>query len=479
MAVEEKKRILFISMNEKFPLPSSRIDPQYYLFSSLLKCHEWQREESHRICAIFVDLDSILQTHPLDEWAIRAWRNTFNEVVVRCLAPGFEAPTLVAFTADANWESAILAVQCGARDLTKLSKIEMRIQHYLQLSPTEESESNVTALDRTEQTVPAATNSKNQNIASHTIPFPIEGLEGSSLAIESVRSLIRKSASLETSILIEGETGTGKELVAKALHKYSRRNKGPFVAVNCGAIAPHLIEAELFGHSKGAFTGADRERVGLVASAHEGSLFLDDISLLPLDFQVKLLRVLQDKKVKPVGSSQEIPVDIRLISSTKENLETLVEAGKFREDLLYRIRVMDIPLPNLRERKSDIPLICQSVLRKLARRNKRPVLDLNDAVLEKFLFYSWPGNIRELENVLEHGATLCWAEARGRLELKDLPATLQMMDNVDRQILSLKDAVRQFEREYIARTIKRLGGSKEEAAETLGLSLATLYRKLG
>jgi DNA-binding NtrC family response regulator len=182
--------------------------------------------------------------------------------------------------------------------------------------------------------------------------------------------------------------------VARTIHRYSKRCHQPFVVVSCGAIAPSLMESEFFGHVKGSFTGADKDRIGLFASANGGSLYLDEIHLLPLDFQSKLLRVLQDRKVKPVGSSQEINLDIRLICSSKEDLGSLVEAGKFREDLLYRIKVMDLQLPNLRERKSDIPYLIQSLIKKMARKNKKPIVSVSSSVMEKFLYYTWPGNVR-------------------------------------------------------------------------------------
>ncbi|MBP7843938.1 MAG: sigma-54-dependent Fis family transcriptional regulator [Proteobacteria bacterium] len=476
--MDEKRKILFVCSDSKFPLPSSRIKTSYYLYSNLTSANEWNKEENIKIKAIFIDVDAVAGTLSLDDWATKAWRNTFNELVVKCIGPDGEAPTLVAYTREATWDTATLAIKIGVRDLCKLSKIEERIQYYLALDSEDKIEINTAPIPIT-QGQEIRDNQPVKTIAPHTIPYPIEGLEGNSLAIESVRNLIRKCASLETSVLIEGDTGTGKDLVAKALHNYSRRAQGPFITVSCGAIAPNLIEAELFGHIKGAYTGADRERTGLIASANGGTLFLDDISSLAPDFQAKLLRVLQDKKIKPVGSSQEVSVDIRLISSSKENLSLLVEKGLFREDLLYRIKVMDIILPRLSERKSDIPLICGSALKKLARKNKRPLLELSSGTLEKLIFYSWPGNIRELENILEHAATLAWAENRKQIEVHDLPATMQSLENVSLQLLSLKDAVRQFEKDYISRTVKRLGGSKESAAETLGLSLATLYRKLG
>ncbi|MBS1982708.1 MAG: sigma-54-dependent Fis family transcriptional regulator, partial [Bdellovibrionales bacterium] len=316
------------------------------------------------------------------------------------------------------------------------------------------------------------------SIPKHAIPFPIEGLEGTSTAIETVRNLIRKTAPLESNVLVSGPTGSGKERVARAIHRYSARAQGPFVAVNCGALAPGLIESELFGHTKGSFTGASDDRIGYLEAASGGTLFLDEVTELPLEFQVKLLRVLQDRQITPVGASKSVSLDLRLVAATKHDIEERVALGKFREDLMYRVRVMDIALPALRERRADLLIIAKTILKKLAKTSRRSVLSLAEPVVEKFLLHTWPGNIRELENALDHAATLCWGDARMIIELRDLPDTIQFATMGTGKDQQLKDIVRNFEREYIASTVRRLG-SKEQAAEVLGLSLATLYRKLG
>ncbi len=215
-----------------------------------------------------------------------------------------------------------------------------------------------------------------------------------------------------------------------------------------------------------------------MATANGGTLFLDEVSELPPDFQVKMLRALQERQITPVGSSQSLSLDIRIVAATQKNLDEMCTQGRFREDLLYRLRVMEIALPSLKERRADIPGLSKTILARLAKRAKRPVLSLSEPVVEKFLLYGWPGNIRELENCLEHAATLSWADEKKSIEVKALPESVQFATMSNSKDQQLKDAVRLFEKEYIASTIRRLG-SKEHAAEALGLSLATLYRKLG
>lgn len=430
--------------------------------------------------AVLLNLDELSESQgqTLDRWSMQAWRSTFNDFILRAMTSEGPPPLLLAFSQQSTWENAKLAVQVGAREICEAQNLVQVLQE-LFASPVVPTPKVAEVFALPPRTAEVATSVPAPSIPKHAIPFPIEGLEGQSLAIETVRNLIRKSAPLDTSVLILGATGTGKERVARCLHRYSARAKAPFVAVNCGALSPQLVEAELFGHVAGAFTGALTARDGYFRAAHGGTLFLDEISELPLDVQVKILRVLQEKAVTPVGSSESIPVDVRLISASATTLEEQCHVGKFREDLLYRIRVMEIQLPSLIERRADIADLSKVLLKKLARHHKRPLPELSEAVLEKFLLYNWPGNIRELENGLEHGATLAWAVGRNSIQVEDLPPNLQYVTMKKHNEHDLKEAVRRFEREYIASTLRRLGGSKEESAEALGLSLATLYRKMG
>ena len=447
---------------------------------ALTQIQNWKKEAHVRIPAIFVDLDDISNSTTVNNWSLKAWRNTFNDLVFRCLSENNEAPTLVAFTREPSWEKATLAVKIGARDLIRLSQLPERMKEDYKIDITTDVElNNVVQLKQKQNDESKKQPERMEKIPHYAIPFPIRGLEGESKPIEKVRELIRRSAPLNTSVLIYGETGTGKELVSRAIHSYSLRTEGPLIIVNCGAIAKDLFEAELFGYKKGAFTGAHQDKEGLIQRAHGGTLVLDEPSQIPLEFQAKLLRAIQDRQVKPLGANEHETVDFRLISTTNEDLDELVRKGEFREDLLYRLQVLEIRLPRLAERRIDMSTLCQNILKRLARENKKKHLELSTEVLEKLLVYNWPGNIRELENAMEHASTLCWSENRLDIEMRDLPAPLQYAALEEHSKLSLKDAVRRYERDFIAKTIERMGGSKEEAAESLGLSLATLYRKLG
>jgi len=471
----------------------------------LLRINEWSAEtEGEARVALLVDIDAIRATQPFDDWALDAWKASLSDLVTRMMTSSGGAPFVLAYTREPSWDSAVAALRVGARDIARTSRLTERLQEILQrqgkapvpklaaLPPVApEAGSNVVPFRKDGSkgdwaVAKSFTASETEGSASlqpvipkHAIPFPIEGLEGTSAPIEALRTLIRRSAPLETSVLVTGPTGSGKELVARALHRHSPRALGPFLAVPCAAIAPHLVESELFGHLKGSFTGATHDRKGYLESANGGTLFLDEVGALPLDVQSKLLRALQERSIVPVGASDPVALDVRVVAATQDDLEERIREGRFREDLLYRLRVVEIALPALRERKADIPEIARTVLKKLARRNKRPVLKVSEGSVEKFLLHGWPGNIRELENVLEHAATLCWAEGRGMIDVEDLPESVRFATMSLQQAGQLKEIVRRFEREYIASTIRRLGGSKEQAADVLGLSLATLYRKLG
>lgn len=496
-----KRRLIFL-LADGMPNPWEKMGTETpsgfeTSFCSLTKIHEFETPKAgEEIHALLLDLDDLAQTKPLDNWALSAWRATFNELVMKCMPKDGRPPLLLAYTREPTWDRAVLALRAGARDLVRLSRLTEHLQELFEpdsarskalvfndiaanVLPFAKSDASPEpspdiAEERLSQrsTVPAA-------IPKHAIPFPIEGLEGNSNAIEVVRNVVRKSAALDTSVLISGPTGSGKELVARSLHRYSPRANGPFIPVNCGAISPGLVEVELFGHAEGAYTGSHGERVGYLEAASGGTLFLDEVSELPIEMQVKLLRALQEKTITPVGGQKQIPIDIRVVSASKDDLNELCAQKKFREDLLYRLRVMEITLPSLIERKSDLAEISQTLLKRFARRHRKNTLQLGADAFEKFLVYRWPGNIRELENALEHGATLAWAENRAEISVRDLPESLQFASNEASSEGELKEIVRRFEKEYIASTVRRLGGSKEQAADVLGLSLATLYRKLG
>src|SRR5690606_17826802 len=284
---------------------------------------------------------------------------------------------------------------------------------------------------------------------------------------------------------IYGESGTGKELVAHLIHEAGPRRDGPFVPVNCGAIPTELMESELFGHRKGSFTGAVADKQGLIQSAEGGTLFLDEIADLPLHMQVKLLRVIQEKSVRPVGESREQPIDVRILSATHKNLAALVAEGKFREDLFYRINVIEIRVPALRERLEDIPELVDAMLTKLAKQTGVPELHITDQAMAALASYSFPGNVRELENVLERAATLC---SNGVIDVADLQLRPKVVtpelpiQGVVPPGEKLGDALEDIERDAILRALEQTRYNKTKAAQLLGMTFRSLrYRikKLG
>jgi two-component system response regulator HydG len=279
--------------------------------------------------------------------------------------------------------------------------------------------------------------------------------------------------------VITGESGTGKELVARALHQRSNRAAGPFVALNCSAIPESLVESELFGHAKGAYTDAKNARVGLFVQANGGTIFLDEVGDLPLSIQPKLLRALQERCVRPVGGNQEIPFDARIISATNENLELAAAEKRFREDLFYRLNVIHLQIPPLRDRASDILLIAQHYLEHYAIHLDKPVVGFSSATSDRLLAYSWPGNVRELQNCVERAVALTNSP---QIEVSDLPEKIRAYKRS--HILVVGDhpsdlvSMNEVESRYILRVMQAVNGNKREAARILGFDRKTLYRKL-
>ncbi len=305
-------------------------------------------------------------------------------------------------------------------------------------------------------------------------------LVGESAAVRRVYDLIERLGSRDPSVLIYGESGTGKELVARAIHDASGRSSGRFVAINCAAVPPTLIESELFGHARGAFTDAKSQRDGLFVQAHGGTLFLDEIGEMPLEVQPKLLRALQERVVRPVGANSEIPFDARIIAATNRDLEGDVADKKFREDLYYRINVVSIQLPSLRERGNDILLLAKHFLDKFNVKADKAGLTLSPQVAEKLLAYDWPGNVRELENSVERMVALARFD---QLTIEDLPEKIRAYRS-DRFVLAADHTeelltLEELERRYIDRVLKLVDGNKSRAAGLLGLDRRTLHRKLG
>jgi len=304
-----------------------------------------------------------------------------------------------------------------------------------------------------------------------------EGMLGASTQVQEVFSSIRKVATTDVSVLIVGESGTGKELVARAIHRQSGRKDGPFVVINCGAIPENLLESELFGHEKGAFTDAHIQRKGRFEAAQGGTLFLDEIGELSLVLQVKLLRFLQEQKIERIGGREEILVDARVLAATNRDLMQAIEEGKFREDLYYRLGVVTIHLPPLREREEDVLVLAKALLQRYADENKKKITEFTKQAIRAIETYNWPGNIRELENRIKRA--LIMAEGR-----KITPEDLELVSVVYRKYekLGLKDAREALERNFIQRALARNRGSITKAAEELELSRPTLYElmeKLG
>jgi two-component system response regulator HydG len=304
--------------------------------------------------------------------------------------------------------------------------------------------------------------------------YGFENLVGKSPAMRSVFEKIRLVADTRSTVLITGDSGTGKELVARALHHQSSRRNRPFVPVNCAAIPEALIESELFGHEKGAFTGAVERRKGLFQAADGGTLFIDEIGEMEPGLQSKLLRAIETRRLLPVGSSRELEVDVRLLAATSRDLQQEVQKGRFRADLYYRLKVVEIHLPPLRERPEDIPLLVRFFLDEIAREHGRPVPDIEPEALERLLAYHWPGNVRELRNTLEGIIVL---STRPRIEVSDLPEPLRGGDAsavVVRRGLTMAE----IEKEAIRRALEETGGRRTEAARILDLSVRTLQRKI-
>jgi two-component system response regulator PilR (NtrC family) len=309
-------------------------------------------------------------------------------------------------------------------------------------------------------------------------------LLGTSKPMHELRQMIAKVARSQAPVHISGDSGTGKELAARLIHESGPRNDKPFVPVNCGAIPSELMESELFGHKKGSFTGAVTDKEGLIRSAEGGTLFLDEVADLPLHMQVKLLRVIQEKSVRPVGETREMPVDVRILSATHRNLDELVKAAKFREDLYYRINVIELHVPALRERLDDVPQLVDVMLDRVSKQIGAPRPQMSDEAMDKLLSYAYPGNVRELENILERAVTLC-ADNRiepGDIVLKQGPG-LELPAVGDEAVSDgLEGQLEHIEREAIIKALEQTRYNKTKAAELLGMTFRQLrYRvkKLG
>lgn len=308
--------------------------------------------------------------------------------------------------------------------------------------------------------------------------FSFSEIIGTSESLQSVFRLIEKVSVTNVNILVQGESGTGKELVARAIHLHSPRSSKPFIAINCGALPESLLESELFGHTKGAFTDARTDKKGLFRSAEGGTLFLDEIGEIPVSLQVKLLRALQEHEVTPIGSSVAVKFDARIIAATNRNLEEEVSKGNFRDDLFYRLNVIEIYLPPLRERREDIPLLAKHFISKIAREQNAQEKTINKEAMTALVNFNWQGNIRELQNAVERAFILSGAEeiAVENLPPKIIAHSQNAFETRDSE--GFRPTLEEVERRYILEILASAGDDKTEAANILGIDLSTLYRKL-
>jgi len=369
-------------------------------------------------------------------------------------------PICIMMTAYGSIENAVQAMQVGAYHyITKpvnLDELELVIQRALNSRRVEAE--NINLREQIDQ------------------KYGLENIIGQSAPMRQIFETIQQVAPSRATVLITGATGTGKELIAKAIHNLSPRKNGPFIAVHAAALPTSLLESELFGHEKGAFTGAVERRSGRFELADGGTLFLDEVGELEPQIQVKLLRVLEEQTFERVGGAKTLQVDVRLVAATNKDLKKLVSEGKFRDDLFYRLSVVTVDLPPLRERRDDIPLLVKSFLEEFSRENGKQVRELTPEALNALLAYDWPGNVRELRNAIEQMVVLARGE---RLTLRDVPAAIRggadlTKINVVRAGMTVEDA----ERQLIVQALKETDGNRTKAAQRIGISRRTLHRKL-
>ncbi|MBI5774943.1 MAG: sigma-54-dependent Fis family transcriptional regulator [Verrucomicrobia bacterium] len=374
-------------------------------------------------------------------------------------------PVCILMTAYGSEEVAVEAMKRGADDYIakgrlQIDELEMRIARALK-----------------SQTLEAENVSLRQQLDTK---FGINNIIGEAPVMKEIFEIVQQVAPARASVLILGESGTGKELIAKAIHQLSPRARAPLITVHCAALAPTLLESELFGHERGAFTGAHERRIGRFEQAQGGTLFLDEIGEIDASIQIKLLRFLGERTFERVGSNKTLTADVRLIAATNKNLAALVKAGTFRDDLFFRLRVVEIHLPPLRERRADIPLLAQAFLREFATENSKSVKDFLPEAMEALQRHNWPGNVRELRTAIEHAVVLCRGNS---IALRDLPASVRHAGTPDAAEIgegfgANTPTVHEAEKALLVRALKECNGNRTLAAQKIGISRRTLHRKL-
>lgn len=371
---------------------------------------------------------------------------------------------IVLITAFASVETAVQSLRNGASDYIlkplDFDEVIMRINHLMRHK--ELAYENKYLRDQIDQ------------------KYNFNNIIGESPAMVEVYKLVERVGHTNTNVLITGSSGTGKELVARAIHVNSDRNDKAFIPVNCGAIPENLFESELFGYRKGAFSGADSNHDGVFKAANGGTLFLDEVGELPENVQVKLLRAIQEKEIRPLGSTQAIKVDVRLVAATNRNLEEEVEKGTFRADLYYRLNIIEIRVPDLKERKDDIPLLTRYFIKKFNKEFHREVVGVDNEAIKMLMLYEWKGQVRELENVIERAVLLCDGQY---VTVNELPSSISKKAEsstakYDFEGQNLNDTLRSFEKMHIKNVLNKADGNRSEAARILGIDPSTLYRKM-
>jgi two-component system response regulator HydG len=393
---------------------------------------------------------------------VRLGGMTGLELCERLCARRPDVPAIL-ITAFGDLDTAIAALRAGAHDFLpkpfEMDELAMRISHAAELGYLRAEVKRL------------------REVA--TAPLGPNEMLGESPAMRAVFTLIARFALSDAPVLIQGETGTGKELAARGLHDQSVRKGGPFVALNCAALPENLLESELFGHTRGAFTDAREKRQGLFLEASGGTLFLDEIAELPLALQAKLLRALQDRKIRPIGSDKEVSFDARILSATHRDLDARVDSGQFREDLYYRLNVLSLELPPLRARGSDVLVLSNAYLKQIAARSQKSVTSIAPEAARKLMSYAWPGNARELANVIERAVALAEYD---EITVADLPDKIQAFRSSDVLVAGHDPSelvtLEEVERRYILRVMEAVGGNRTRAAEILQVDRKTLYTKL-